>query len=329
LLFVPTPLTHDYYPYHVPKVSWADWRAFGSLALYLVMGIYALLQTKKRTVPAYSIWFYLITLSIVSNLFVGIGTFMNERFLYMPSVGFAILIGWLLTRKAPELLNEPADRPYILGAGLVVVMAALFALRIWTRVPDWKDGYSLNKSAVINSPESCRSHCFYVTAIYQDQYLKEKDPTIRRALVDTMDYHIKKSLEINPNYTSSLSMVGAIATARFELDNQLDKLFNEFDYVLHKIPYHTNTRKFIGEYMRYLKNKGANPNKFATFCHRIGFDFYYREKKDVKSAMEYLTYGLEINTEDERILQDLVTIYTENGDKANAEVMQKRLDATK
>lgn len=35
LLFVPHPLTHDYYPYAIPIMKWSDWKVLLSMALYL------------------------------------------------------------------------------------------------------------------------------------------------------------------------------------------------------------------------------------------------------------------------------------------------------
>jgi hypothetical protein len=137
LLFVPHPLTHDYYPYHVPKVGWSDWRALLSLALYVGMGVWAVMNVKKRKLPVYTILFYLFTLSIVSNLFVSVGTFMNERFVYTPSVAFCILAGWFFARKLPELIKEEYDRPAILAVLPLLVIAGLYAFRTVTRVPDW------------------------------------------------------------------------------------------------------------------------------------------------------------------------------------------------
>ncbi len=42
---VPNPLTHDYYPYHIPIVSWADLRAWWPVLAYalLTAGIFAAL----------------------------------------------------------------------------------------------------------------------------------------------------------------------------------------------------------------------------------------------------------------------------------------------
>jgi protein O-mannosyl-transferase len=327
LLFYPHPLTHDYYPYHVPKVGWSDWRAIGSLILYVGMGAYAVMQLKKRSVPAYAILFYLLTLSIVSNLFVGVGTFMNERFVFISSVAFCILVAWFIAEKVPQLLKEQEARPYILGVGLIAIVCGLYAFRVWTRIPDWATGSTLNLSAVNISENSCRAHCFYTTAMYQDVYNKSKDPIEKKNAVDSMEYHINRSLQINPDYPSALTMKAAISACRFEQDKQLDKLFVDFEMVMRKMPYNTNTRKYIGEYTVYLK--GSSPNKYSSFCHRIGYDFYFKEKKDIKSALEYLNYGLLNQTEDTRILEDLVEVYTAMGNSAKAAEMRSRADISK
>ncbi|MBV6441635.1 MAG: hypothetical protein EPGJADBJ_03321 [Saprospiraceae bacterium] len=325
LLFYPHPLTHDYYPYHVPKVGWTDWRALVSLALYLGMGVWALLNVRKRSTPAYSIVFWLLTLSIVSNLFVTVGAFMNERFAYMPSVAFCILAGWFLTRRLPEWFRGEPDRPGILAAGLMVAVAAFFGWRTVTRVPDWKNANSLNEAAIKVSYNSARSHCFYVTSLYKDEYQKTKDPAKKVALIDTMEYHIKQSLEINPNYGAALVMKSAVAAARFEQDHQLDKLFHEFEYILEKIPYNTNFRDFLDKYMTYLD--GSNADKYVAFCHRAGYEFFWQKKKDAQTALKFIQYGINRQTEDIRLLDDAAEIYAATGNAAKAAEMKARADA--
>ncbi|MBK7938981.1 MAG: hypothetical protein IPJ82_18750 [Lewinellaceae bacterium] len=325
LLFYPHPLTHDYYPYHVPKVNWSDWRALASLALYLGMGVWAMFNFKKRNVLTYSILFWLLTLSIVSNLFVSVGTFMNERFAYMPSVAFCIFAAWIMSRKLPEWLKEQPDRPAILSAGLMVLVAGFFGFRTLVRVPDWKDAMSLNKAAIRVSYNSARSHCFYVTSLYKEVYQGTKDPKLKAPLVDTMEYHIKRSLEINPNYSAALVMRSAVAAARFDLDHQLDKLFHEFEYIMERIPYNNNFRSFLDQYMKYLD--GSNADKYVAFCHRAGYDFYFKQKNDAETALHFLQFGIDRQTEDIRLLDDAAEVYAAMGNKAKAAEMKARADA--
>ena len=320
LLFVPHPLTHDYYPYHVPKVGWTDWRALASLALYAGMGGWALWQAGKRKVPAYTILFWLLTLSIVSNLFVSVGTFMNERFIYMPSVAFCILVAWFFARKLPEWIKEKADAPNIVGGMVLLAAVALFGALSILRVPAWKDEMSLNKAAIAISPNSARAHCFYVTALYKDQYKEAKDLAVKGPLVDTMEYHINRSLAIYPDYSSALIMKAAVAAGRFELDNQLDKLFHEFEYILEKIPYNTNVRTFVDQYLEYLN--GSSPDKYMAFCYRVGYELYFKKKNDPKTGLHFIEFALKRQMNDIRTFESAADIYQALGDTAKAAEMR-------
>jgi len=325
LLFVPYPLTHDYYPYQVPKVGWSDWRALLSLALYVGMGVWALLNIRKRSLPAYAILFWLITLSIVSNLFISVGTFMNERFTYMPSIAFCMLAAWFLTRKFPEWIKEKEDGPSILGAIILLAILGLFAWRTLARVPDWKDMRSLNTAAVKVSTNSCRAHTFYTRTLFEDDYSKATDPAIKKALVDLMEYHVERSLQINPNYGAALVMKFNVATARFQLDHQLDKFFHQVETVMEKIPYNTIFRENLDKYMVYLN--GSNSDKYISFCHRAGYDFYYKDRKDPDTALKFLQYGLDRQTEDIRILDDMAEIYMAIGQDTKAIQFKARANA--
>ncbi|MCC6412082.1 MAG: glycosyltransferase family 39 protein [Saprospiraceae bacterium] len=330
LLFVPNPLTHDYYPYHVPKVNWSDWRALLSLALYAGMAVWAVFNVQKRKLPAYAILFYLITLSIVSNLLVSVGTFMNERFVYMPSVAFCLLAGWFFARQLPQWLKEQDDKPYLLGLGLTLVLLVGYGLRTYTRVPDWKDAISLNSAAVRVSEGSARSHCFYVTAIYQNIYLTSKDQNEKNRWLDTMEYHINRSLEINPNYTAALIMKAPIVTGRFEQKNrsQLDKLFHEFEIIIEKIPYNPNYRDYLDSYIKYLRG-AANNDKSAAFFHRVGYEFFFQKKKDYENALHFLQFGVDLQTEDIRILTDMSEVYEAMGNQAKAQEFRERAEQSR
>ncbi len=331
LLFVPHPLTHDYYPYHVPKVGWTDWRALLSLAIYAGMGIWAVLNLRKRNMIAWCILYFLLTLSIVSNLFVSVGTFMNERFAYMPSVAFCVLVAWFFSRQLPEWINERADRPNIVGTMILAAIVVLFGWRTITRVPDWKDEQTLNTSALAVSENSARAHCFYVTSLYKNDYLQERqknDLQGKTRVTDLMEYHIKRSLQINPKYAPALIMSAAVAAARFDLDHQLDKLFHEFEYIMERLPYNPSFRDFVDQNMTsYLK--GANYDKYNAFCHRVGYEFFYKKKNDVKSALHFLQFGLDRETEDIRILEDMAEIYTAQGNTAKAAEMKARAETAR
>ena len=96
-LFFPVILSSDYSFNEIPRIGWNDPGAVASLLIYLSLTVYAVINIRKKNnqpllLIGYGILFYIITMSIVSNVVFNIGAPMGERFLYLPSLGFCISI---------------------------------------------------------------------------------------------------------------------------------------------------------------------------------------------------------------------------------------------
>ena len=213
--------------------------------------------------------------------------------------------------------------------GMIVfgIIAALFAVRTVTRVPDWQSGLTLNRSAAQVSEGSARSHCFYATGLYEEKYVGEKDSDERKRLVEEMEYHIKRSLEINPDYGAAWIMKFNIAAARFQIDHQLDKFFHVAEDVAEHIPYNATFRKNLAAYLKYLD--GSNADKYMAFCHRIGYEFYWLKKHDSTTALFFLEFALNRQYEDIRTLEDIAEISEATGATAQAKEFRARAEAQK
>ena len=153
LLIFPHPLTHDYYYNQIPFVGITDPMFIMSFLINAGLLIYACIGVAKKTIPSFAILFYFTTFSIVSNLVFTVGILMNERFVYMCSLGFCILIAYLLV-KAKDRFNLPAwATPTIL-----VVVLSLYSLKTISRNRVWVDNLTLflvdsktsNNSAKVN-----------------------------------------------------------------------------------------------------------------------------------------------------------------------------------
>ena len=324
LLFVPNPLTHDYYPYHVPKVTWADWRAFGSLALYAIMIGLAFYQMRKKTVYSYAIAFFVITTSVISNLFFAIGSFMNERFIFMPSVAFSLLCAWFMIEKVPQWLKLERGSFNFISAAILLLLAAPYAYLTLKRVPEWESGYTLNKTAIERSPNSARANCFIATAMYENDYLKETDADKKREIRKQMDKYITRSLEIYPNYGSAMIMKAGIIGEQFLDDHEAEKMFHDFEIILEKktnIPY-------IDQFMEYLVPR-INMDKFTSFCHRMGYEIFFKQKHDFPNAIKYINYGISSRTIDLRLIGDMIEVYQAMGNQAKVQEYQKKLEDAK
>ena len=246
LLFYPHPLTHDYYPYHIPIMSWSDWASVFSLLVHLALLAYMFIYWKRKSVLSYSIAFYFITLSIVSNLFISVGTFMNDRFAYHASLGFCIAIAWLLIEKMN--INRLSK---IMGYTILFLVLVIFSVLSYLRIPDWKTNESLNRAAIKVSYKSARSNLFMGTLLWEKNYLtlpKDADTARRKAVLDSVNPYFEKALNILPTYSSANSMKAGIAAEYYKLDKNLEKLIKAFEEVSLTGTY----EKFILEFLRYI-----------------------------------------------------------------------------
>ena len=313
LLIFPHPLTHDYYPYQIPILDWGDWRPIISFLIHFFLLLLAIKGFKKRSIMSYSILFYFITLSIVSNIPFTVGAFMNERFVYVPSLAICLIFAYFISRKLPEYFNDKKGDINILSVGLFVLLIAGYATKTILRAEDWRNAVTLNSAAVKYSPNSARANCFMGVALFE-KYKVETDPQTRDALLDEVDYYIERSLKIYPSYGSALTMYAGVVAELYKRDNDLDKLLQKFEVVLTK-----RTRlDFIDEYIEYLMDRADN-DRLVQFLYKVGETMNAQGRGDYKTALHYLNYAYQISPRDPQLNLAIGRCYQNLGDQAKAQ----------
>jgi tetratricopeptide (TPR) repeat protein len=157
LLVFPVRLAADRSFNQIPLSGAADPAAWA--ALLAVAGILTAAIARRRRDPLlfWAAGFFGVALVPVSNLFVLIGAPMAERFLYLPSVGFAVAAAVLAYRFAP-----PRTAAIILGAFVL-----LYAGRTLARNPDWDNDLTLTAHDLEAAPNSFRFHLMYGEFLFQ------------------------------------------------------------------------------------------------------------------------------------------------------------------
>jgi tetratricopeptide (TPR) repeat protein len=154
LLFAPYPLTCDYYPRHIEIKSFSDGIVLLSLLFHLFLLIWALYHFRKKNVLAFGILYYFITFSIVSNLFFPIGTNMAERFMFMPSLGFCLIVCYAIYNIVNQWNNNNSQTRFnIIFAGFALMLIS-YAIITIQRNFDWKDNFTLFSKDILVSKNS-------------------------------------------------------------------------------------------------------------------------------------------------------------------------------
>lgn len=263
LLFAPITLTHDYYPKQIPIINWADLRAIIPLILYVAMGLYALWGLRKKNVVAYGIAFYLITFSIVSNVFFPIGAFMNERFMYIPSVGFCLILGYLITRKLPAWSENWPKLSYSWPIILTGVLLFAYSLRTLARLPAWKSNQTLFLTDVHNSPNSTKANTSAGGTLIEGSSPK---PPSKKRTTDMQKgiRYLNKALKIYPDNKDALLLLGG---AHFDLNKDYDNVFKAYYELLSTNPTHVQVHRALS-IMSETEEDVGNAKKLVNFYEK-------------------------------------------------------------
>ncbi|MEA3444845.1 MAG: tetratricopeptide repeat protein, partial [Bacteroidota bacterium] len=363
LLFFPHPLTFDYYPYHIPIVNWSELKAIVPLLIYLAMAAWFFIGFKKKSPVAYAIIFFLAGISIVSNIFFPVGVFMNERFVYLPSVAFSILIVYWLFDRVPVLLKRDTFK---FTLPLLIVVLGLFSFKTIDRNKDWESSFKLFTTDVKTSFNSAKGNALageYLMAAAQ----KTENDSIRTEYFERSIKYLSRAIEIYPKHGHALFN---LVSAHYSYNKNFDAILEVFKKVLKISPYEVRVFQnlkimfnnypdtdykihFYEELEKYSPNNSEIYLRIGRYClldkkqARESLSFLERSVKinpnvaeahnslgvaqyqtgDIQGALKSFEAALKLIPNDKQILNNLVALNQKLGNTAKAEEYKRRLES--
>jgi len=161
LLVWPRQLSWDYSYDQIPLATTTG----GLLALVGLLGLVSILISLYRRATSicfFGILFFLL-FAPTSNVPFLIGSTMAERFLYLPSVAFAVC-----AVAAVMAIGRLAPAPsQVIAACIFVPVLLALGARTWNRNLDWTDGIRLWETGVAVSPNSFKTHLARINVFYR------------------------------------------------------------------------------------------------------------------------------------------------------------------
>ena len=153
LLVWPAHLQADYSPQEIIASTGFGRPEATGLVLVLASGCAAWLARRRAPQISFAFLWIGITFFPVSNLVVPTGIVLAERTLFLPSVGFALLLGALAARMSPAAGRAPQGMALAAAAAILVVAGVA---RSAGRHRAWKDEAVFTLQGVEDAPRSYR-----------------------------------------------------------------------------------------------------------------------------------------------------------------------------
>lgn len=282
-LVFPIPLVSDGSYNSFPPIPLTSWKFIIPFLVLVASGVYGLMRFKIKDPVSFGILFFFVTVSLVSNVVILIGTNYGERLMFMPSLGFCFIVAVLISRlmkseqagKIYTSLNSflaQNTRPLL----LTMVITILFAIKTFARNVTWKDNMSLYTTDVKQVPNSAHMLFYLANHITNEDYIDLIPDSIgkRKLRLEALDY-LTRAVTIYPKYADGFQRRGLIF-------NQLgDKVKAEEDYKMalkynhtHPIVYNNygtlcfDQRRY-DEAMSHFKNAVRYNPKYAHALNNV------------------------------------------------------------
>lgn len=290
LLILPHPLTWDYYPYQISLMNWSNPTVILSLVVYLALIILAVAGIRKKAVFSYAIWVYLFSILLFSNILFQVGVFMAERFLYIPSLAFSLIIAWVLVVMViPVSPKTGAGRTLMIGTLFIIMI--LFSFKTISRNTDWKDDFTLVTTDAETSVNSAKGSNlagqWYAWAANQPANAANKEVYMQKAYT-----LVKRATTIYPGYQDAWFRLGNII---FDYKHDADSTIACYLKILDKNPNEESVFKNLTMVINSIENNQrkvslwekilkVSPNRYEPNFYLANFYFDVNPPKSIAFA---------------------------------------------
>lgn len=291
-LFIPYPLSCDYSFASVNVEGLDSWKFWLSFILFAAVIYFAIKTIKKKNIIGFGILWFLIASSIISNLFIVIGTSFGERLMFLPSIGWCIaVVGALYAllnyykENAAEMgiaagLKKHATLFLILG-----IVGCAYGWKTMDRNKDWYKDFTLFSRDVQyfgrsthllfywgNHLSSSEYHEILKSQISSQNFIDScaklgyNNDQIKQIIDKEIELNIKKSnLEAIETFKTSMSIFPALPSDGY---NQYGKAYYNLSDASH--PTYLDSADY------YYKKAHVEDTTNSVFLNNIGTIFFQR-----------------------------------------------------
>lgn len=327
LIFFPWPLTHDYYPFHLPFTEplsqypeWSHPAVLLGVLITIILLAVAVWGVLKRDKRVFGLILFFVTFLPASNLLFSVGVFMNERFMFIPSMGIILSVLLLVRARINAPLGEAKLR-----TAVMVAVAVVFSVLTVMRNTAWKNDEALALADVQTSEGSAKAQMGAGDALIK-QIQNEKNTREKNRLINEAFAHLKTSLEIHPGYFPPRDLLAQLYfhagqyeesvkwyKACAQMKPNRPQFVQNMTAGARKLKENEDFQGALRAFNMVLEQDAANVNALENLA-----EIHARHLGNTAKAFEYLQRGLQIDPDNGLLTEKMGIVYAMNQDFENA-----------
>lgn len=215
MLIYPIHLSFYYGYNQIPMATLSNWQVWTAILFFIPLGIYGFIQFLKRKVIGLGIVIWLgVMLGVINVLFPIVGI-VADRFTYIFSLGFCIVVGFLLLKLfkidiASETVGIKLPTTFLL---VFTVLSMAYSARTIARNTDWHDKLTLYENDIQHLTESAKAHALIANTLYPKVANELKNNPNNPQLptdIKKIIHHYNEALRIDSTYLTSINNLGSV-----------------------------------------------------------------------------------------------------------------------
>ncbi len=358
LFLIPYPLSCDYSFATFEPITLSSPLFLMSFLMFAALGVFVILKTKQKNLIALGIAWFFISISLVSNIFMMIGTTFSDRLLFTPSFGLSLALVVLLVhylqkdKEEKSVMQQFQTSPLLWG--ILFGVCVLFSIKTYSRNKDWRTDFNLFVQDIEKYPNATHLLFYmgnHLSGDERKEVLNEELSAIGFNAQQIADSQAKESSKSIQYLTKSLSIFPALPSDGY---NQLGKSYFNIGYLDSASKYYTlaknldstngifwnnigsvyyqkaiQTREvaLMTDAMNYFKKANKLDSTEADFTNNIGS--VYGMVGIYDSAIYWFKQSVILDSMNVRAFEHLKLTYVNIKDEANANYYNQRIEYAK
>lgn len=206
-LFLPLNLIHDYSFNQIPLQKLTSLPALTGVFSFLSMVIVSVWGVFKRNLLGIAAAFYLISISVASQVVLPIGVQFAERLLFIPTLAFTITLTlglFYFFKQKKNVLSISKQKTSLI---ILAAFALAYASVTIDRNEDWENNYTLYQADISAGKNSARVN-YNLGSELQRQAQSNPNPTAKTQFLNQSIQHLSKAIQIYPAYLDAYNNLG-------------------------------------------------------------------------------------------------------------------------
>ncbi|MFH1120793.1 MAG: tetratricopeptide repeat protein [Bacteroidota bacterium] len=294
MLVFPHPLIYYYGFCMIPVTGIGNPLVWISLIIHLAMLGYAVWKIREKHLLSFAILFYLVNISLYSNMLAPLTGMVAERSLFIALIGFCLALVYGLFRlSGSDTANPNITRKtmnYVILASVILAIPAV--AKTIDRNNDWKDELTLYAADAPHQKNSAKANFIYATNLRSTIVDRLKAGVPREQVREDANIcitHFKRATKVYPVYADAWNNLGEVYVL----------ILNEPDSAI----------------QYFKKAVDANP-EFTAAYYNLGYTYQVTDQAE-KAIPEY-EKALELEPYEIRAMSNLAQLYHKTGQEEKA-----------